>query len=232
MPPGEPHVASARRLTLVSVFAAALWLFLVNPGTALAEGDHSRHEWDSPSDHGGGGWQDDSEGSPPSSGYPPDDGQPPSEGTGPEEPCEEEGPPEEHPPPVTPPEHTPPVPPETPPVPPETSPAPPVTTPPVETPPVETPVEAPVEETPTEETPSHENKPTPKPDVPESVTEHGGGLVLPLEQHQGGGGGVVTAAPTAGSLPFTGSEIPVVVALGIALLGVGLVLHRVSAARG
>jgi hypothetical protein len=105
MPLGEPQLASIRRLTLLSVFAAALWLFLVNPGTALADGDHSPNEWDSSSDHGSGSWQD--------------------EGSGPGHPCEEHGKPEEHPP-VTPPE-TPPAPPETPETPPETPPAPPET---------------------------------------------------------------------------------------------------------
>jgi LPXTG-motif cell wall-anchored protein len=67
--------------------------------------------------------------------------------------------------------------------------------------------------------------------VPDSVTEHGGGVVLPLEQQEGGGG-VVAASPTAGTLPFTGSETGLLVMLGVVLLGVGFVLRRVGTAQG
>jgi LPXTG-motif cell wall-anchored protein len=67
--------------------------------------------------------------------------------------------------------------------------------------------------------------------VPDSVTEHGGGVVLPLEQQQGGGG-VVAASPSAGTLPFTGSETGLLVLLGVVFLGLGFVLRRVSVPHG
>jgi hypothetical protein len=203
MPPCEPRAAVDRRLLWMSAFAVALWLFLVNPSTALAGGDHPSSGWDS-SDHGSGGWQNDTEGSPPSWGH--DHGQPPSEGSGPGQPCENQGPPEEQPPVETPPAETPPV---------ET---PPVETPPVETPPVETPPET----------------PTTPPETPSTREQHGGGGVMSKEQGQGGGG-VVTAAPAETAettLPFTGSDTPLLMLVGVAFLGLGLVLHRVNAERG
>jgi hypothetical protein len=146
--------------------------------------------------------------------------------TPPEHTPPEHTPPVETPPVVTPPVETPPV--ETPPVvtPPEVTP--PVGTPPEYTPPVESPpVETPPTETPVE-TPHH---PTTSPNAPNTRAEHGGGT-LAQEQGQTGAGGVVTASPAESALPFTGSEIPLVMLLGVAFLGVGLVLHRVSAARG
>jgi hypothetical protein len=116
----------------------------------------------------------------------------------------------ETPPVVTPPVQTPPV--QTPPV--ETPPVqtPPESTPPVETPPVETPVEKP-------------DHPT-SPNTPNAPEKNGGGV---LSQEQGtGGGGVVTASPAETALPFTGSEVPLLMLLGVTFLGVGLVLRRVS----
>ena len=101
MHPIELHATVDRRLLWMSAFTVALWLFLVNPNTALA-GDHDgSHGWDS-SDHGTS-WQGGTEGSTPSWDHPPDQGQPPSEGSGSEQPCENEGPPKEQPPAETPP---------------------------------------------------------------------------------------------------------------------------------
>jgi hypothetical protein len=95
-----------------------------------------------------------------------------------------------------------------------------VETPPVETPPVETP--------PTE-TP---NTPTTPPETPNTHAHHQqGGGVLGQEQGQGGGE-VVTASPAETTLPFTGIDIPLLMLMGVAFLGFGLVLHRVSAERG
>ena len=57
--------------------------------------------------------------------------------------------------------------------------------------------------------------------------------MLGQEQASGGGGVVETAAPsTASTLPFTGVDIPLLVVMGATFLGLGLVLHRVSAERG
>jgi hypothetical protein len=57
--------------------------------------------------------------------------------------------------------------------------------------------------------------------------------VLGQEEESGGGGVVETAAPsTASTLPFTGVDIPLLVLMGATFLGLGLVLHRVSAERG
>ena len=64
----EPRVTVDRRILWMSAFAVALWLFLVNPGTAIAGGDHSSSGWGSSSDHGSSDWQHGSEGSPTSSG--------------------------------------------------------------------------------------------------------------------------------------------------------------------
>ena len=72
----EPRLTPDRRILWISAFAVALWLFLVNPGTAIAGGDHSSSGWGSPSDHGSGDWQHGSEGTPPSWDH--DNGQPPS----------------------------------------------------------------------------------------------------------------------------------------------------------
>src|SRR5829696_3279840 len=139
MPPTEPQATVDRRLLWMSAFAVALWLFLVNPSTALAGGDYGSDGWDS-SDHSSDSWQHGEEGTPPSWGHTPDQGQPP-EGSGTGQPCENQGPPKEQPPAETPPaetapEHSPPV--DTPPEhkPPE---VPPGETPPEHTPPVETP---------------------------------------------------------------------------------------------
>lgn len=78
---------------------------------------------------------------------------------------------------------------------------------------------------------NHPNRPT-SPQTTPNTREQSGGGVLAKEQDVAGGGGVVTAAPAESTLPFTGSETPLMVLLGVAFLGVGLVLHRVSAARG
>jgi hypothetical protein len=94
-----------------------------------------------------------------------------------------------------------------------------VETPPVETPPVETP--------PTE-TP---NTPTTPPETPNTNAHQQGGGVLGQEQGQGGGE-VVTASPAESTLPFTGIDVPLLMLMGVAFLGIGLVLHRVSAERG
>jgi hypothetical protein len=57
--------------------------------------------------------------------------------------------------------------------------------------------------------------------------------VLGQEQEHGGGGVVETAAPSAETtLPFTGVDLPLLLLTGAAFLGLGLVLHRVSAERG
>ena len=93
MPPYEPRALFDRRFLLVSAFAVALWLFLVNPSTALAGGDHQSQGWGS-SDHGSSDWQHGTEGSPPSWDHTPDQGHPPSEGSTPGQPCENQGPPE------------------------------------------------------------------------------------------------------------------------------------------
>ena len=211
----EPRLTPDRRILWISAFAVALWLFLVNPGTAIAGGEHQSSGWDSPSDNGSGDWQNGSEKSPPE--YKPPEETPPVE----KPPVEK--PPVEKPPVETPPVETPPV--ETPPV--ET---PPVETPPVETPPVETP---PVEtETPPVETPPEKPKrQTTPPETPNTRVERGSGGVLGQEQGSGGGG-VVQASPAQSSLPFTGSEIAVLILLGASLLGIGLVLHRMSVERG
>ena len=119
----------------------------------------------------------------------------------------------ETPPVVTPPVVTPPV--ETPPQ---------YTTPPVETPPVETP---PVETPPTE-TPNTPNSP---PETPNTPSNQQGGGVLGQEQGRGGGE-VVTASPAETTLPFTGIDVSMLLLMGVAFLGFGLVLHRVSAERG
>jgi hypothetical protein len=112
--------------------------------------------------------------------------------------------------------------------PPETPPqtTPPETTPPVETPPETTPPETYTPpETPVTHKPSSPNE-TPKPNTPP-----GAGGVLGLEQGSGGGG-VVEAAPSAqATLPFTGAELPLLFLTGAVLLGLGLVLHRVSSER-
>jgi outer membrane biosynthesis protein TonB len=196
----EPRSTPDRRILWISAFAVALWLFLVNPGTAIAGGEHQSSGWDSPSDHGSGDWQNGSEKSTP-------EYKPP-----------EETPPVEKPPVEKPPVEKPPV--ETPPV--ET---PPVETPPVETPPVET-------ETPPVETPPEKpNRQTTPPETPNARVERGSGGVLGQEQGSGGGG-VVQASPAQSSLPFTGSETPLLILLGASLLGIGLVLHRMSVQRG
>jgi outer membrane biosynthesis protein TonB len=206
----EPRLTPDRRILWISAFAVALWLFLVSPGTAIAGGEHQSSGWDSPSDHGSGDWQNGSEKSPPE--YKPPEETPPVE-----------KPPVEKPPVEKPPVETPPV--ETPPVE-----KPPVETPPVETPPVETP---PVEtETPPVETPPEKpNRQTTTPETPNTRVERGSGGVLGQEQSSGGGG-VVQASPAQSSLPFTGSETPLLILLGASLLGIGLVLHRMSVERG
>jgi hypothetical protein len=80
------------------------------------------------------------------------------------------------------------------------------------------------------ETPNQPTSPN-SPNTPDTREKETGGGVLAQEE-QTGGGGVVTAAPAETALPFTGSEAPLLVLLGVAFLGVGLVLHRVSAVRG
>jgi LPXTG-motif cell wall-anchored protein len=75
------------------------------------------------------------------------------------------------------------------------------------------------------------NHPTSPPNTPKTHAKarQGGGV---LGQEQGrGGGGVVQAAPAATTLPFTGSEVPLLMLMGAAFLGLGLVLHRMSANR-
>ena len=47
----EPRVTADRRTFWISAFAVALWLFLVNPGTAIAGGEHQSSGRGSPSDH-------------------------------------------------------------------------------------------------------------------------------------------------------------------------------------
>jgi len=57
--------------------------------------------------------------------------------------------------------------------------------------------------------------------------------VLGQEQEHGGGQVVESAAPSAeATLPFTGVDLPLLLLTGAAFLGLGLVLHRVSAERG
>jgi hypothetical protein len=101
---------------------------------------------------------------------------------------------------------------------------PPVVTPPVETPPVETP-----------QTPE---APQESPNAP--VKEKGGGGVNVLPQEQGSGGqeapntGITETnaeASPADTLPFTGSNIPLLVLLGGGFLGLGVGLRRLSAER-
>ena len=207
----EPRLTPDRRILWISAFAVALWLFLVNPGTAIAGGEHQSSGWGSP------------QGSPPVE-TPPE--QSPPEYKPPEEKPPVEKPPVEKPPVEKPPVETPPV--QTPPV--QTPPVqtPPVQTPPVETPPVET--ETPPVETPPE-TPQKPNRQTTPPETPNTRVEHGSGGVLGQEQGSGGGG-VVQASPAQSSLPFTGSETPLLILLGASLLGIGLVLHRMSVERG
>jgi hypothetical protein len=99
-----------------------------------------------------------------------------------------------------------------------------VQTPPVETPPVETP-----------QSPTSPNSPE-SPTTP--VEREGGGGDDVLPQEQGGGGGVESptevteAAPAAGTLPFTGSRTPLLVLFGVALLGLGVGVRRVTTERG
>jgi hypothetical protein len=89
----------------------------------------------------------------------------------------------------------------------------------VETPPEKTP--------PVKETPNH---PTSPPNAPNTHANQGGGV---LGQEQGhGGGGVVQASTAESTLPFTGSDTLLLMLLGVASLGLGLVLHRVSTERG
>jgi hypothetical protein len=59
-----------------------------------------------------------------------------------------------------------------------------------------------------------------------STQETYGGLA---GQDQGGTGGTVVAAnDSGGSLPFTGFELGIAAALGVALAGTGLALRRVT----
>jgi hypothetical protein len=268
----ESRAVGGQRSIWIAVFVAALWLSLVNAGTAFAGGEH-------PPDSGSSGWQHHTEGDSTSWGDTSDEGHPPPETPGAEGPCEEEGhtppgetpptetPPVETPPVETPPDHgtppgetpptdtppvetppdhgTPPVetPPESPPV--ETPPdhgTPPVETPPVQTPPVQTPpVETPPVQTPPVETPVETPQSPTSPNSPESPTtpvEREGGGDEVLDQEQGGGGGVESptevteAAPAAGTLPFTGSPTPLLALFGVALLGLGVGIRRVTSERG
>jgi hypothetical protein len=59
-------------------------------------------------------------------------------------------------------------------------------------------------------------------------------VVLPQEQGHGNGGEVVAteAAGAESTLPFTGADIRFLLLTGAAFLGLGLVLHRMSAERG
>ena len=75
------------------------------------------------------------------------------------------------------------------------------------------------------------NRQTTPPETPNTRVERGSGGVLGQEQGSGGGG-VVQAAPAQSSLPFTGSEIAVLILLAVSLLGIGLVLRRISVERG
>jgi hypothetical protein len=56
--------------------------------------------------------------------------------------------------------------------------------------------------------------------------------VLGQENGTGGGEVVETAAPAESTLPFTGVDVSLLMVMGAAMLGVGLVLHRASTARG
>ena len=275
----EPRAAGDRRFIWISLFAVALWLFLVNPGLlllavstrrrvgarrriteavtgntartgALSPGagrirrrdpaqsspasTRERHEEQPPVTPSGG----DPAGGHPAGGHPPEYTPPETtpvetpEETPPETPVETppgetpvETPPVETPPVETPPVETPPV--ETPPV--ET---PPVETPPVETPPVTPPVETPPEtpeETPVE-TPKRRRKRRPLPRTCRTrsrVAACWGRSRAPAGRVE-----VVKATPAEASLPFTGSNTPLLMLVGVAFLGLGLVLHRVSTERG
>jgi hypothetical protein len=227
----ESRAVGGQRSIWIAVFVAALWLSLVNAGAAFAGGEH-------PPDSGSSGWQHHTERDSTSWGDTSDEGHPPPETPGAEGPCEEEG---HTPPGETPPTETPPV--ETPPV--ETPPdhgTPPVETPPVQTPPVQTPpVETPPVQTPPVETPVETPQSPTSPNSPESPTtpvEREGGGDEVLDQEQGGGGGVESptevteAAPAAGTLPFTGSPTPLLALFGVALLGLGVGIRRVTSERG
>jgi hypothetical protein len=232
----ESRATGSQRFIWISVFAVALWLSLVNAGAAFAGGEHPS-QGSSP-EYGNANWQHDTEGSPTSWGDTQDEGHPPPEAPAPEQPCTEEQPPEETPPEETPPEEKPPghekPPVETPPV--QTPPVEtPVETPPVQTPPVQTqPVETPPVETPPVETP--ESPATPhSPKSPTSPVEEkgGGGVeVLPQEQVSGAVGGQEAPTATEATLPFTGSETPLLMLVGVGLLGLGVGLRRAVAERG
>lgn len=98
----------------------------------------------------------------------------------------------------------------------------------MQTPPVET--ETPPVETPPE-TPQKPSRQTTPPETPNTGVKHGSVGVLGQEQGPGGGG-VVQASAAQSSLPFTGSETPLLILLGASVLGIGLVLHRMSVERG
>jgi outer membrane biosynthesis protein TonB len=247
----ESRASRNQRFIWAAVFAAALWLTLVNAGVAFAGGEHWQGQSSSSDDQNAGlqhtdgdsgSWKATTdEGHHP----PKDEGHPPPEGPAPEEPCDDEGhkPPETPPGHDTPPEETPPV--ETPPEqkPPEEKP--PVETPPVQPPPEQAPpVQAPPVQAPPVETPPTETPTTPEsPESPAAPRERegGGGEVRPQEQNRGGGneaptGGVTEvgaeAAPAVETLPFTGSPTPLLVLFGGGLLGLGVGLRRVTAERG
>jgi hypothetical protein len=115
----------------------------------------------------------------------------------------------------------------TPPAPPSVTPQPPTTPPVTETPPA--PTTPPVTDTP-----------------PAPVEEEGGGGggggaqdVLPQADQGGGGGGAppaevppTEAATAPGTLPFTGPNVPMLLLVGVGLLGLGAGLRRVGAERG
>jgi hypothetical protein len=141
----ESRAAGNRRSIWIAVFAAALWLSLVNAGAAFAGGEHWSQGQSKSQDHGSTDWQH-SEGHSGSWGGTTNEGHPPPAPPGQENgPCNEEG----HGQPGGPPSETPPG-----------YETPPVETPPVETPPVETPPE---EKPPVEKPPGHETPPVEKP---------------------------------------------------------------------
>jgi hypothetical protein len=64
---------------------------------------------------------------------------------------------------------------------------------------------------------------------PEEVTSGNGGSST---NTAGGAPATVASASSAGALPFTGISLPVVVLVGLALLGLGVGLRRISTAEG
>jgi hypothetical protein len=70
----------------------------------------------------------------------------------------------------------------------------------------------------------------------QSATENAYSGIAGVQQFGGGGGGggaggeeaVVSGTSSSGSLPFTGLDVGLIVLAGVALVGTGLVIRRVS----